>query len=444
MRRATITAWAAASVLGALAVIAAYSVVGGTLASDSPPASRSTGAVHAGLLYGRVTTTDGITYEGRLRFGGGRGRDEEALWGNYFNGRKDGNPWVDPASLEQSPRERFSMEIFGIEVALARPYDLSRPFMARLGDIARIDARGRDLRVTLKSGTVVELDRYEADDFADGVRVWDGTEGVVDLHERRIRTIEFQRGAVAGSAGPYPLFGTVRTRQGEFSGLVQWDRQACVGSDELAGRSADGEISIRFDEMSSIVRSTGEGALVRLVDGREVALTHTRRDGRANRGMYVDDPRYGRVLISWGAFERVDFSPGGTGPAYTDFPPGHPLTGSVATRSGVRLAGRLVFDLDESETTETLDAPSGGVDYTILFGLIASIEPLGAEGARVTFHDGEALRLEAGGDLAATNAGMLIFAEGAAHPRYVPWGEVGRVQLDRPPAMDPTSASDGA
>jgi hypothetical protein len=27
--------------------------------------------------------------------------------------------------------------------------------------------------------------------------------------------------------------------------------------------------------------------------------------------------------------------------------------------------------LDESETTETLDAPSQGVDYTIPFGLIA-------------------------------------------------------------------------
>jgi hypothetical protein len=35
--------------------------------------------------------------------------------------------------------------------------------------------------------------------------------------------------------------------------------------------------------------------------------------------------------------------------------------------------GRLVHDLDESETTETLDALSLGVDYTGPFGLIASI-----------------------------------------------------------------------
>lgn len=87
--------------------------------------------------------------------------------------------------------------------------------------------------------------------------------------------------------------------------------------------------------------------------------------GFKHRGIYVDDPRYGRVLVSWGAFERIDFSAGGSGPAYNDFAWGRPLTASVTTRGGRRLTGRLVYDLDESETTETLDAPSQGVDYTI-------------------------------------------------------------------------------
>jgi hypothetical protein len=102
-------------------------------------------------------------------------------------------------------------------------------------------------------------------------------------------------------------------------------------------------------------------------------LPDSREVGHDNRGTYVDDRRYGRVLISWDAFERVDFSPAGSGPAYGDFPPGRPLTGTVTTRDGRRVAGRLVYDLDESETTETLDAQSHGVDYTIPFGLIASI-----------------------------------------------------------------------
>lgn len=403
-------------------------------ASSSVTAPSPVSAAHQGLLYGRVTATNGDVYEGRLRFGG----DEEALWGNYFNGVKDGNPWVEDAPREQLPKERHALELFGkVLFAVEQPFDLGRPFMARFGDIARLEARGRDLTVTLKSGTVVHLDRYGADDFADGVRVWDGVRGVVTLGERQVRSIEFLS-ADASGAGPEPLHGTVRTRHGEFTGLVQWDRKACLGEDQLRGHSATGDVSLRFDAIRSIARRSGKGALVTLLDGREIVLSDTRRDGRDNRGMYVDDPRYGRVLISWDAFERVDFSPGGTGPAYNDFRVGHPLTGTVVTRSGERLTGRLVYDLDESETTETLDAPFQGIDYTIPFALIASIEPAaqpGAARARVILHSGEALQLEQAGDLAERNAGMLIFAGGRERPAYVPWTDVARIDIDPPPAL---------
>ena len=48
--------------------------------------SASAGAeFHPGFIYGRITTVDGATYEGRLRWGG----DQEAFWGDYFNGTAD-------------------------------------------------------------------------------------------------------------------------------------------------------------------------------------------------------------------------------------------------------------------------------------------------------------------------------------------------------------------
>lgn len=388
---------------------------------------------HRGLLYGRVTADDGTIHEGRLRFGG----DEEALWGNYFNGYKEENPWVAHAPSERLPKERLSMEVFGVGITLEVPADLGRPLMARFGDIARLEARGRDLRVTLKSGARFELDRFAADDFADGVRVWDGEGGFVDLGEWDIRSIEFLPTPWLGSS-PSPLYGTVRTRGGDFTGFVQWDREACLASDELAGHGVDGDLRVPFAAIRSIERRSRESSLVTLIDGREIVLSGTRAVGPGNRGVYVDDPRYGRVLVSWDAFQRVDFSSGGTGPAYGDFPPGRPLTGSVVTRSGVRLTGRLVYDLDESQTTETLDAPSHGVDYTIPLGLIASIEPfgLGADGdlvGRVTLHGGEELMLERAGDLGEDNAGMLVFLDGRPDPAYVPWIEVEQVSFDRPP-----------
>lgn len=439
MTRATIVSGAFATVILLLAITARWAPQQDVrpVAATSPPVAVN--AAHQGFLYGRVATHGGATYEGRLRWGG----DEEAFWGDYFNGSKDENPWVAHAPPERLPRERRPIEIFGFAIAhRKRPIDLGRPFMARFGDIERIEARWNDVRVTLKSGTVFDLDRLSAGDFDDGVRVWDERRGVVDLDNRRIRTIELL--PAAGGTGPYPLRGTVRTRQGDFSGFVQWNREACVGSDELDGRTADGELrSLRFDTIRSIARRSDDSSLVTLLDGREIVLSNTREVGRGNRGVYVDDRRYGRVLISWDAFERVDLSPGGSGPAYGDFPPGAPLTGSVTTRPGRRLAGRLVYDLDESETTETLDAPSQGVHYTIPFGLIASIvrpgrEARGARYARVTLHSGEELQLERTGDLGEGNAGMLIFVDGR-RPEYLPWADVKQVDFDRPPAMYPPS-----
>jgi hypothetical protein len=192
----------------------------GSSAAPTPEPSTGASENSAGFLYGRVTLEDGATYEGRLRWGG----DEEASWSDQFNGVKDWNPWVahmPPGEL----RERYPIELFGWRLFyVSRRIDLSRPFMARFGDISRIEAEGREIRVTLKSGTEFVLDRFEADDLADGLRVWDPARGVVDIDEWRIRTIEF---LPTPPLGPVPgrLHGTVRGWGSEFTGFLQWNRK---------------------------------------------------------------------------------------------------------------------------------------------------------------------------------------------------------------------------
>jgi hypothetical protein len=244
------------------------------------------------------------------------------------------------------------------------------------------------------------------------------------------------------------LFGTVRSRQADFTGFLQWNRQKSLGSDTLDGRSGGKQVKLPFDSIRSIARRLPEGCVVTLRDGRQIAVSGTRDAGDGNLGIYVDDPQYGRVLVSWDAFERVEFGPGGTGPGYEDFPGGTPLMGVVTTRTGERILGRLVYDLDESEVIETLDAPAGGVDYTILFGLIASIvlpptEGNGAQPATVTLHRGEQLPMERAGDLGKGNAGMLVFENGRQDAEYIPWRDVARIDLERPPAMFPAAGSIG-
>lgn len=403
-------------------------------AAPSPAITPSTptAEVQRSFIYGRITDVDGAKYEGRLRWG----RDQEAFWGDFFNGTKDENLWAVHSPLARPPAERSSIEIFGFKIGgRDYPTNLRRLFMARFGDLARVEAHFRKVEVTLKSGTVFTLDRFAAGDIDDGVRVWEGRRGVVDLDTKRIRTIEFLATAPLPSA-PDRLYGTVHTPYGDFTGFIQWDEYDGAGTDTLDGRTPDGELSLRYDTIRSIARHLTDSALVTLLDGRELVLAGTREAGPGNRGIYVDDLRYGRVLISWDAFERVDFSPGGSGPAYSDFPPGRALAGSVTTRDGRRLTGRLVYDLDESETTETLDAALHGVDYNIPFGLIASIVPHGREGrtagrASVILHDGEELALEHTGDLGEGNAGLLVFVDGRERPEYVPWIDVDQIDFER-------------
>jgi hypothetical protein len=376
------------------------------------------------FIYGRITTGDGITYEGRLRWRG----DEEAFWSDYFDGARDENPWA-VHTPGGRPKER--VEIFGFKVGDRDRDRLDRPFMARFGDIARVVAHVSEVEVTLKSGTRVVLDRFEAGDIDDGVRVWDARHGVVDLDARQIRRIDFL--PTPPLVAPRRLHGTVRTRHGEFTGFIQWQRRDSLGTDELDGRIDGSQHRLRYDTIRSIARRSADSILVTLMDGREIELSGTQEAGRNNRGLCVDDDRYGRVVVPWETFERVEFSTAGNGPGYGDFVPGRPLSGSVTTRDGRRLAGRLVYDFDESETIETLDAASADAEYTIPFDMIASIElPNGApsdQRASVVFRNGEKLQLDRAGDLGAGNAGMLVFAEGRQTPEYVPWNDVARIDL---------------
>jgi hypothetical protein len=439
---------------GALALLFILAVVGFVTwnqvledGADFGPAPASPGGdgatssdVHPSHIYGRVTTTDGTTYEGWLRWGGG----EEAFWSDYFNGTKIANPWADHVPAERLPTKNDPIVVFGVKLAdRERPVNLDRPFMVRFGEIERIEANGPDLRVTTKDGTEFALDRFGADDFADGLRIWDTERGVVDLVETKIGSVELFAPPSSGSAADR-LYGTLETRQGEsFTGFVQWNRKKGSGTDLLEGQNAGSVESHPFGTVRSIVRESETSVRVTFDDDREVILTDTQDTSRLNRGAYVEDPRYGRVLVPWDAFERIDFADPGNGDgdgngglAYDDFPPGRPLTGTVTTRAGRSLTGRLVFDLDESRTTETLDAPARGVDYTIPFGLIASISPPGQSvPARVTLHNGERLALQGLGDLSVLNAGILVFEGGDGSPEYVSWGDVDRIELDRPEGM---------
>jgi hypothetical protein len=169
---------------------------------------------------------------------------------------------------------------------------------------------------------------------------------------------------------------------------------------------------------------------VTLKDGREFYLEDSNDVDAGNRGIFVEDARFSRVLVSWDAFERIDFSdPAGSGPPYGSFGPGKPLRGKVSRTAGQVVRGRIVYDLDESETWELLDGEWREISYAIPFGMVSSIVPQGRTLSQVVLKNGETLELEGMVDVGENNAGLAVL-DSEEQMTYIPWKDVERIDFE--------------
>jgi sporulation protein YlmC with PRC-barrel domain len=377
-----------------------------------------------GYLYGTVQTKGGTTYEGRLRWG-----NEEAFWTDHFNATKEDRP----LAKEIPRRHRGSdepMRVFGVPIGIRWSEDSSRQLVVRFGDLKAILPDGSDgVTIVLKDGEKMRLGGG-SNDVGARVTVHDATLGEIRVPWEKIRRVDFKAAPAELPGAPARLFGTVKTEAGTFRGPVQWDKEECLATDVLDGTSEDGKMKIEMGKIQAIEREGFRASRVFLRDGREVVLRGTNDVDDDNRGIFVDDPRYGRVLVSWEAFRRADFEDGGSGPGYDDFPPPGPLRGTLTTREGKALKGHVVFDVDESRGWEMLDGDYDGITYSIPFAEVASVAPSGSRRARVTLRGTkEELALEDSADVTDRNAGVFVLS--GERKTYVPWDEVSRIDFER-------------
>jgi hypothetical protein len=383
-----------------------------------------------GFLYGRITTRSGSVYEGRLRWN----NKEEAFWGDFFNANKSDLPYVKHLPAEER-RRRKSVEVFGVPIGIhwGTVDNEGRQLAARFGDLRRIEiGQGNDATVVFKSGARSKVSGGSNDVDPDTeITVWDRDSGERRMRWEEIRAIDFLP-APTGLAVPVSrLHGTVHTGNGTFRGYIQWDQDECLSSDELDGTAGDGQVSLPMGEIRSITKRSRQSSEVVLRDGRTLVVSGTNDVDASNRGIYVSDPRFGRVLIPWDAFRRVDFDPpGDNGPAYTDFRHGRPLFGKVTTAQGKTWRGRLVYDVDETELVETLDGHRRDIEYSIPFARIAFLLPEKTNSSRVVLKNGQELRLEDTADVGRENAGVLVFERGQKNPRYIAWEDVRRIDFE--------------
>ena len=378
-----------------------------------------------GFIYGKVTMRSDTVYEGVLRWNG----DEEAFWGDLFNGSKEERPYLDEIPDRARRRDRRDgIRVLGIRIG---SYASSgRSFVARFGDIAKIETDRGDAILTMKDGEEIEIDGSGTNDIGSRIDVWDNEVGQVKLDWDRIDVIEFMPTPAGIKVPGTRLHGKVETEEGVFEGFIQWDKEECLSIDELDGDSRDGGMSIEMGKIKSIERRSSRSSDVTLWNGRTFELRGSNDVNSENRGIYVEDPRYGRVLVEWDAFESVHFSEAGpSGPAYEDFQPGWPLRGTVTESGGKTHSGRIVYDIDEEYSWEMLNGDQRDLEFNIPFALVKSIKPRGSDSSRVTLKGDVEVVLDDVADVSDSNAGLLVIdADGDSE--YIAWDDIERIDFD--------------
>jgi hypothetical protein len=386
-----------------------------------------------GFLFGTVVTESGTEYRGFLRWG-----TQEAFWDDLFHSRKDELPYVElarelagPDAQPEPRRNRVRMFKFQIEWE-GGDWQTSRIFIARFGDIDRIEVTGSDAaRVHLRNGEIHDVSGY-SDDVGATIRVLDEKAGEIELKWNRIDNIQFEpvpRGADPGTAR---LYGRLHTRSGHYEGYITWDKEEAMTSDLLDGDGEDGRMSIPMGEITMIERRGRRASTVHTQDGRRLRLRGTNDVNSDNRGIMVEDEHFGKITIEWDEFDRLELRTApGSGRGYADYPKAVDLRGSVRLVDGRSATGRIVFDLDEASTWEMLNGRMRDVEFDVPFSMVTSIRPDGPDAAIVELRNGERLELEDSQDVSERNAGLLVFEREDADPVYVKWSDIERIEFDR-------------
>lgn len=384
-----------------------------------------------GFIYGKVTTIDNRTYEGALRWG-----KEEAYWTDMFNASKDKNENLDYLTRDQleelEDRQRDFWERKGNWVNVSWTWDededFVHQFVCQFGELKTLTPTGRnEVKVVLQSGLEYRLDGQGYNDIGTKVRVIDPELGTIELEWSRIELVEFMKtpSKLKEKFGE-PLYGTVETSEGSFTGFVQWDHDERVSEDKLDGDTRDGDVSIAFGNIKSIERYGSSSSMIVLKSGRELELDDSNDVNHGNRGIIVTIDGLGRIDVPWDEFDKVTFTTApGSGPAYNTFTSQPKINGTVTTRGGEQLSGDLIFDLDEAYQFEVIQGMLDDIEFIIPFRNIREFAPRNYDNSNITLKNGDKYMLSESQDVTDKNQGVLVISNGKAE--YVRFDRVERI-----------------
>jgi hypothetical protein len=375
-----------------------------------------------GLIYGTVTLTNGNEYTGTMRWGKAYGK--EHFWMDMFNSSKMENDYEDLVDYREYRRNRRN-SFFGIRIG---DHDrlTTHQFVCMFGDIKTIvPYSSSKAEIILKNNESYEVSGSDAGATVYLIDETDGEE--YDFKWRRIERIEFKDTPddlkYAYDRG---LYGIVQTEVGKFEGLIQWDYDESIMSDELNGDEGDYE----FNEIKRIEKESRRRTIITTHNGRERSLSGTNDVDDDNRGIVVKVKDVGMIEIRWREFEYLEFkNTDVSGMKYSDFKPAKKLYADITLEDGEKISGRIAYDLDETYDIETIDGEMDDLEYNIPIRNIESIENTGRDAARVRLKNGTLLKLYDLQDVSDRNDGILIWVKDKEDPKYIPWRDIELVKF---------------
>lgn len=222
-------------------------------------------------------------------------------------------------------------------------------------------------------------------------------------------------------------------RQIEILGIrISWTEDEKVDGHRRFG--------IRIGRLRSIRRRSRNSAVLELKDGTRIRVSGSGTDiGSANRGVVIDDQDVGRIVVDWSDFEKAVLSQEPAGEVYGQ--DDWRLYGTVTAWDGREFRGFIMWDNDESLSSDILDGESRGEEMEIPFSKIGAIERKSSSSAMVELTSGKKLRLRDSNDVNDENRGIVVKI-----PHYgkitMEWNDFERVVFDRPPLADLTAYDD--
>lgn len=388
-------------------------------------------------IHGTVTLKSGEAHTGILRWDD----DEESFWSDHFNGEKSEIPQFQTLSDDikeaiEDSQKGPKLDLLSFQVTLSSIFadDLENPdFIVPFGAIAKLttlrNEQGDDgLRISLHNGDSFES--YDGSNDLDAEIFVKKASGATEQFKmRQVDHVVFSQTSQPFEGFNQGIYAVVDSELGTFKGRVFWDRDERFLNETIEGtemsQPENGELSIPLVDIKSIEKKT-MGSLLTQHSGKQLHLTGTNDVDDDNRGLYIDTPDRGRILLPWEQFKKMTIQ---DQPQH-DWQAYHQglnhkavLSAEVELKNGSLVqANQMVFNMSQTSPAEIIRCTVKGMDLYMPLFLIKSIEPLSDQHAKVTLRNGEQLNMYDAASFTDENLGLLY--EQGGNSQYIPWANV--------------------